>query len=128
MIRPLVERAVTIMYLHIHPEKLEIWNDGWDYKKRPSLQGMLDALGEKVLNERFPKGATWHLNSATHGDPFSAQWNLLNIDGKTAFPVSKNLHQPALVDEICAEAIPWLASTMGMMGAAFGDQKAAATS
>jgi hypothetical protein len=128
LIRPFVERSVTILYLHTHPEKMEVWNNGWDHRKRPTLQGMLEGIGERLLNELVPKGATRDWNSATHGDPFSAQWNVLNIDGKAAFPVSKNLDHPALVDEICAEAIPWLACTMGMMGAAFGDEKAAAAS
>lgn len=124
MIRPLVERSVTILYLYTHPEKMELWNNGWDHRKRPNLQAMLEGIGERLLSERVPKGTTHDWNSATHGDPFSAQWNVLNINGKAAFPVSKNLQHPALVDEICAEAIPWLASTMGMMGAAFGDKTA----
>jgi hypothetical protein len=38
------------------------------------------------------------------------------------FQPSKNLQLPGLADEICAETIPWLAATMGMMGAAFGKE------
>ena len=38
------------------------------------------------------------------------------------FPVSKNLSSPYLADEICAEVIPWLAATMGIMSAAFGQE------
>lgn len=123
LIRPLVERAVTLLYLHTHPEDLYIWNEGWEYRKRPSLQGMLEGVRERLTPgaEKFPKGITGDWNSATHGDPFSARWNLAIIDGVPSFPVAKNLNVPHVVDEICAEAIPWLASTMGMMGAAFGE-------
>jgi hypothetical protein len=121
LIRPFVERAVTVMYLHTHEDGLKLWHDGWDYRRRPSLQTMLEGLGDKLLGKHtnFPKGATASWNSATHGDPFSARWNVTYIDGKPLFPVSKNLTASAVVDEICAEVIPWLAAMMGMMGAAF---------
>lgn len=67
------------------------------------------------------KGFTHALNSATHGDPLSAQWNVvLREDGAPVFLPSKNLQSPGLADEICAETIPRLAATMGMMSAAFG--------
>jgi hypothetical protein len=69
------------------------------------------------------KGFTHALNSATHGDPLSAQWNVvLREDSVPVFLPSKNLQSPGLADEICAETIPWLAATMGMMSAAFGKE------
>jgi hypothetical protein len=59
--------------------------------------------------------------SATHGDPFSAKWDtVISEDGLPVFPVSKNLSSPELVDEICADVIPWLAAAMGITSAAFG--------
>ncbi len=124
LVRPLTERAVTILYLFKNPAGLEIWDDGWDYKKRPKLQQMIEYLNEHLLSERFDslKGFTHDLNSATHGDPFSARWNIvLRDDGVPVFLTSKNLTSPKLADEICAEVIPWLAATMGIMSAAFGE-------
>jgi len=125
LMRPFVERAVTLMYVFHNSEGLELWNQGWDYRKRPTLQRMADYLNEKLLQGRFPsmKGFSQAFNSATHGDPFSAQWNVVLHDGVPVFPVSKNLCSPELADEICAEAIPWLASTVGMMSAAFGQEE-----
>jgi len=38
------------------------------------------------------------------------------------FFLPRNLQSPGLADEICAETIPWLAATMGMMSAAFGKE------
>lgn len=91
-------------------------------KKRPGLYAMLDRIRERFLldSEKFPKDITFAWNSATHGDPFSPRWNLAEFDGVIAHPVSKNLKAPKIVDDICCEVIPWLGTTMGMMGAAFG--------
>jgi hypothetical protein len=122
LVRPFVERAVTLYYLHTYPEDLGLWNDGWDYKKRPSLYTMLERIRARVSasSPQFPKVVTFEWNSATHGDPFSSRWNVAIFNGVVYQPVSKNLKAPNVVDEVCAEAIPWLAATMGMMGAAFG--------
>ncbi len=125
LVRPLTERAVTILYLFNNPEGLEIWNDGWDFKKRPSLQKMMEYLNQQLLQGKYAslKGTTNALNSATHGDPLSARWNVvLRDDGAPVFLPSKNLTSPQLADEICADVIPWVAATMGIMCAAFGQE------
>src|ERR1700730_10345852 len=66
--RPLAERAMTILYLHKLPTKLDIWHDGWSYKKRPSLAKMINEIGA----DKFPGVGgtiTDRMNSLTHGDP-----------------------------------------------------------
>ncbi len=123
LVRPLTERAVTILYLFKNPDALRIWDDGRKHNKRPTLQRMVDYLNQHLLNRTFPsmQGFTHDLNSATHGDPLSARWNVVvRDDGAPVFLPSKNLRSPQLADEICAESIPWLAATMGIMSAAFG--------
>jgi hypothetical protein len=128
LVRPLTERAVTILYIFNNPGGLQIWDDGWEYNKRPSLQKMFEYLNQSLLNGQFAsmKGFTHEMNSATHGDPLSARWNIvLRDDGAPVFLPSKNLTSPQLADEICAEVIPWLAATMGIMGAAFGQENSA---
>jgi hypothetical protein len=129
LMRPFVERAVTTLYLFHNGEGLQLWKQGWDYHKRPSLQKMVEHLNEKLLQGQLPsmKGFCHDFNSATHGDPFSAKWNIVLQRGVPVFLVSKNLQSPALVDEICAEAIPWLAATTGMMSAAFDQRTDTAT-
>lgn len=122
LVRPLTERAVTMLYLFKNPAALRIWEEGWKHNKRPSLQQMVEYLNTHVLGGTFAslKGFTHELNSATHGDPLSAKWNVvLNGEGVPVFLVSKNLTTPQLADEICAEVIPWLAATIGIMGSAF---------
>jgi len=125
LVRPLTERAVTILYLFRNHDAQRIWDDGWKHDKRPSLQKMVEYLNEEMLHGHFQsmKGFTHDLNSATHGDPLSARWNVVLRDGVPVFLPSKNLGSPGLADEICAETIPWLAATMGIMSAAFGEEK-----
>jgi hypothetical protein len=125
LVRPLTERAVTILYVSNNPGGLRLWDEGWDYKKRPSLQRMFVELNQQLLKGKYGslKGVTHELNSATHGDPFSARWNVvLSGDGVPVFLPSKNLSSPGLADEICAEVIPWLAAAMGMMAREFGPE------
>lgn len=125
LVRPMTERAVTILYLSRSPDGLQAWDEGWTYNKRPTLQAMMDYLNRELLQgtPASLKGFTRELNSATHGDPMSAQWNVvLRDDGAPVFPVSKNLSSPQLADEICAEVIPWLAATMGIMSETFDQE------
>jgi hypothetical protein len=86
LIRPFVERSVTMLYLFHNAEGLVLWNDGWDHKKRPSLQKMFEKLNES-MGILFPsvQGFTHDFNSATHGDPLSARWNVVIQDGYSCF-------------------------------------------
>lgn len=38
LIRPFVERAVTMLYLFHNHDALGIWNEGWDHRRRPGLK------------------------------------------------------------------------------------------
>lgn len=51
LMRSLVERAVTIMYLYENPDKVAIWTDGWKHKERPNLAQMLNSIGK----DKFPQ-------------------------------------------------------------------------
>jgi hypothetical protein len=69
LIRPLAERATTLLYLHRFPDEIVKWKE-WR-KKGPSLNRMLDTLGQG----KFPGAAsefTQLYNGITHGDPESA--------------------------------------------------------
>jgi hypothetical protein len=48
---------------------------------------MAEYLNEHLLQGAFPsmKGFTHEMNSATHGDPLSAQWNVVLRDGAPVF-------------------------------------------
>jgi hypothetical protein len=126
LVRPLTERAVTILYLSKNPDGIQKWEDGWQHNKRPSLQKMVEYLNTELLQRDVKetlKGFANEMNSAIHGDPLSAQWNVtLNEFGFPMHPVSKNLTSPQLADEICVDVIPWLVTTMGTMAEIFGQQ------
>jgi hypothetical protein len=120
LMRPLVERCVTILYLHHNPADLSIWARGWAWNERPGLAKMLKPLLAKTSSPDLARQMTAELNSLTHGDPASSYHNLTFSDQSEAGnAVSKNLSRPDVCDAICAEAIPWLAVLLGMMHATF---------
>jgi len=107
---------------------MEIWNSGWGHRGRPSLAQMMDSINAKLLGEKYGPDIggkmTSALNSLTHGDPASGFWNMIvTSEGTAGYGVSKNLGNPNLCDEICAETIPWLALLLGMMHRIFADRE-----
>jgi len=127
LVRPFTERAITVLYFSENLSALQIWDDGWKYNKRPTLQQMVENLNRGMLQGKYEslRGFAHEMNSVVHGDPLSARWNAIaREDGALVFPVSKNLSSPQIADEICADVIPWLAATMAIMSAAFGQDTA----
>jgi hypothetical protein len=119
LLRPLAERTITILYLLLFPEAIELWKRGWLYKERPSLTAMIDQIGGAKFPNVGPE-ITRSLNSLTHGDPDSAMWNLVAIsNGEMGHSPSKILDRPELCDRVCKEASAWLGITVGLMGAIF---------
>ncbi len=111
-----------MLYLRKNPGALDVWEKGWNHNERPKLQNMMAYLNKRSESGGLSSvdGITYELNSALHGDPFSARWNVvLAEDGAPVYPVSKNMQSPALADEICGETIPWLAAVCGVMSDAF---------
>src|SRR3984885_3400583 len=41
LVRPLMERAVMLLYLFVFPEEIGIWNRGWNRKEAPDLARMI---------------------------------------------------------------------------------------
>ena len=125
LLRPLVERSVTILYLQRFPEKVGLWTSGWEHKKRPTLAQMFNEIG----GDRFPgcgPEITRSLNSLTHGDPSSAMWNLVSTGQDTmGHAVSKILARPDLCDKICMEAAAWMAVLLATMNAVFPELRRA---
>lgn len=125
LLRPLAERSVTILYLCENPAKMEIWNSGWSHRERPTLARMMDC---EKYGPDIGRKMTSALNSLTHGDPASGFWNMIvTSEGTAGYGVSKNLGNPNLCDEICAETIPWLALLLGMMHRIFPEAEQAPT-
>ena len=123
LMRSLVERATTILYLHHNPEKVDLWTKGWNYKERPSLSQMLTAIGKDKFSD-VGRMITPFYNSLTHGDPESASWNLIKTnDGDIGYSVSKILDNPELCDKISLDGSTWLLILISMATAIFPDVK-----
>ena len=78
LLRSLVERAAIISYLYRKPDALPLWENGWKHGNRPSLIKMLteahptkDTSGARQVCET--------LNHIVHGDPYSAEFNLVAL-------------------------------------------------
>lgn len=47
LLRPLMERATILLYLHFYPEQIDKWERGWLFRDAPSLAKMLEAIQSK---------------------------------------------------------------------------------
>jgi hypothetical protein len=118
LLRALVERAAILLYLNLYPEAINIWNRGWQHNEAPGLAKMFDAIQSKWQGGPTVRGSdlTAAMNSLLHAKPDSAPWNLVPIGEQSfGYAPSKILNRPDLCDELCANAIPWLAVIQGMM-------------
>ncbi|MBQ4864606.1 hypothetical protein J8L98_23260 [Pseudoalteromonas sp. MMG013] len=125
--RSLIERIMILLYLHHFPDKIGLWDDGWNHKTAPSLAKMFELVNNKEESGLNFKGheLTAPLNSLVHGKPDSAVWNSIIVgDGKFVSAPSKILNSPKLCDELCAEILPWLTIIPAMMCAYFPEKNA----
>ena len=115
MLRPLVERAATISYLAETPAALDLWEEGWPYRRRPKLPDLLVSMktGElpgaldSALSEA--RQVASHYNALVHGDPISAQANLvLGAHDEPSYSVSKDLHSPDKADYLATHGAMFL--------------------
>lgn len=122
LLRALVERSAILLYLHLHLDKIEIWNRGWHYNDAPGLAKMFDAIQGKWEHAPAFRGRdlTATMNSLLHAKPDSAPWNLVSLgEDQVGHAVSKILNRPELCDDLCANVIPWLVVIQAMMAAYF---------
>jgi len=119
LMRPLIERAAIISYLHEHPGAVTLWKDGWRYKERASIKEMLAAMkGDANITEVQAICDTF--NHIVHGDPIGSSFNLIELgDGGLGYSVGKVLNHPELCDFICFQSYCYLIVLMGMMAACF---------
>lgn len=126
LVRPLIERAVILLYLQAVPADIERWKRGWQFGDAPSLSKMLESIQRVANKPDIIRGAdlTAAFNSLLHGKPDSAPWNTIALDdGLPGYASSKILNRPDLCDEVCVSTLSWLVITMAMMLAYFPDTK-----
>jgi hypothetical protein len=119
LVRPLIERAAVISYLHIHPEALGAWESGWRHGERPSLAVMMQVMAGTGTQDDAQKIVSAH-NHIVHGDPLSCYHNLVNLpDGDFGYATGKMLEKPDLYDEIAMETQCYLIVLGKRMAAIF---------
>lgn len=119
LLRPLIERAAILSYLHENPSEVALWEAGWVHRQRPGLPRMLatmhgniDANQAGEICEAF--------NHLVHGDPLAAEYNLVDLgEAGMGYAVGKALSEPDLCDFICLQAVCFLVVVMGRMHGCF---------
>lgn len=118
LLRSVVERASILLYLNLFPEKIQIWENGWNRKEAPELSKMIDEIQSKWKDGPIIKGKdyTSFMNSLLHGKPDSEYYSIVPMDfGKIGHTSSKSLDRPDLCDNLCADLISWIAIIQAMM-------------
>jgi hypothetical protein len=119
LVRPLIERAAIISYLHMHPEEVRLWQKGWRHGERPSLVKMLSTMHGEADFEQAQQICS-AFNHVVHGDPIGSSYNLVPLDlGGLGYSVSKMLDNPELCDLICFQSYCYLVVLMARMVACF---------
>ncbi len=115
LLRPLIERAAIISHLRANPEDLDLWASGWKHGKRPDLAKMLKSAKGSSSPDVAAQTCSG-LNHLIHGDPFSADWNLVELgDGGLGYSVSKVTNDPSLCAYVCLHAACHLVVLSEMM-------------
>ncbi len=119
LMRPLIERAAIISYLHANSGEVEVWQKGWQFRERPNLTKMLETVsGDVDITVVKQIGETF--NHIVHGDPLGSQWNLVHLsDGGLGYSVGKVINDSELCDFICLQSYSYLIVLMSMMAACF---------
>jgi hypothetical protein len=116
LIRPLIERYALIAYLHKNPNDVKIWNNGWNYRERPTFHKML----ESVMNGDSADIICKVHNSLVHGDPQCAYNNIIMLkEEEIGYASSKIINNPKLADITAAEVQIYLLLLKNMMEVIF---------
>ncbi len=118
LMRPLIERAAIISYLHENPDKVVLWRNGWKHSERPSLAVMLATMN-KEADTKQAKEFCDDFNHLVHGDPAGASFNLIKLDSGFGYAPSKVLNNPELCDYICIQSHCFLIVIMARMAGCF---------
>lgn len=123
LIRPLIERAAIIAYIHDHPEAIEKWKRGWRFRERPPLSTMLQSMAGGADLETA-KDICEHYGHIVHGDPVAADWNRIPLnDGSLGYAVGKVLNAPTLCDELALQGWAYLRVLIGKATSCFPEVK-----
>jgi hypothetical protein len=130
LLRPILERAVTISYLRTHPDSIHIWESGWKYKERPKLHEMTRSLYGKLLDARtneLLRNNNWNVhnlltmesNDIIHGGIGGLLKNVNFLDSGAISNPGKVVDRPDLARKAALECSTWLSVLVTESSAAF---------
>ena len=124
LVRPLIERAAIISYIHDHPDAIEKWKSGWRFRERPPLSTMLHSMARGMVEFEDAKDLCEHYGHIIHGDPISAEWNRIPLnDGSLGYAVGKVLNAPSLCDELALQGWVYLRVVIAKATSCFPEVK-----
>ena len=109
LLRPLIERVAVLSYLMTSGDSaLDLWEQGWPHKTRPSVKMMLDAVAEydefpeDIDVRQLTKQMIDRFNTVIHADPQGLDSNIgLTMGGQPGYLSGANLNDPKTCDLIC---------------------------
>jgi hypothetical protein len=105
LLRPLVERVVTIEYLLNNSDAVDLWASGWPKSKRPSLAALLSAFerGHPQDWALYQKFIVADMNDAIHPNPVGDdKFRSPNGQGDQVFWFNTVPNAHVLASEVCA--------------------------
>ncbi|MEM6682835.1 MAG: DUF5677 domain-containing protein [Pseudomonadota bacterium] len=130
LLRPILERTITIQYLRLNPEALVIWENGWEYLARPKLYEMTESLFAGRLDDELRELLSKHDvsihqvltkegNDMVHGGIDSLLKNVSLGEKGLVSSHGKVLKRPDLAKKAALECTAWLTILMVESSAAF---------
>lgn len=130
LLRPILERMITIQYLRLHPDAHAIWENGWKYQERPKLHEMTKRLFSDRINDELeatlPEN-NWTVhqvltregNDMVHGGVDALLRNVNFTEQGTTTSPGKVVNRPDLAKKAALECASWLSILVTESSAAF---------
>lgn len=130
LLRPVLERTITLQYLRLHPDALPIWENGWKYSERPKLHEMTKSLFSDHLDKELREvlsGNNWTVhqvltkegNDMVHGGIDALLKNVNFAEQGPTTSTGKVVNRPDLAKKAALECATWLAILLTESSAAF---------
>jgi hypothetical protein len=106
LLRPLIERTAVVDYVVNQPGGIELWCDGWDYRKRPKLEELMVSMsGRNGFDRDMIRYIVDDFNSVVHAEPAGSRKFISNDPtGRPIYSPSRTLGANLLAGEISLAA------------------------
>lgn len=130
LLRPILERVITVRYLRLNPNAHAIWENGWKYKERPKLYEMTEKIFSSNLNDELRQTLTENDlsihklltskgNEMVHGGVEGLLTNVSVTEQGITSSSGRVVNRPDLAKEAALECATWLILLMTESSVAF---------